>query len=90
MPMLFTITFTYYHVSLAISNIRYRFQNIGSLYDEKLTIYVKNRYQRLTMGLSSEKKKKSEILEDLFFPSFPALCHIHVAIIMSLLIAYNV
>ena len=54
--------FLTYHVSIVISSVRYRFQNIGSFYDN----ICKNCYLRLTMGLSFEKKKKSEILDYLF------------------------
>lgn len=42
-----------YHVSVVISIVRYRFQNIGRLHDS----LCKNCYLHLTMGLSSEKEK---------------------------------
>ena len=55
-----------YHVSLVISNFRYRFQNIGRL--------------RLTMCLFSEKEKNPKSWKIFSFFSFLALHHIYAAV----------
>ena len=61
-----------YRLSLVISNVRYLFQNIGSLYDD----ICKNCYLLLTMGLSSEKKKRKWTT----FLFLSAHYHIYVAV----------